>query len=134
MKKQKNVFFEKLFGDSTPAKRAGIAFSVSALLAPIFALMITVVLLLFGAKAYEGKDWYAYINFLLPQLVFAFIAFLCLSQSKRPVKDVVKSQRCPTKYFLIALLLQIGLLCLSQLNTCFLQLLGKIGYQDAGIA
>lgn len=134
MRKQQKPFFENLFGEATPAKRAGLAFSFSALLAPILALVITVILFLFNAKGYEGKDWYAYVNFLLPQLVFALVAFAGLSYTKTPLKEFATSQKCKPKYFLIALFLQIGLLCLSQLNTWFLEILGEIGYQDAGIS
>ena len=45
----------------------------------------------------------------------------------------VKSLKGSPKYILLGITMQIGLLCLSELNTLFLQLLGYFGYVSAEI-
>lgn len=132
--KRKDSLLQNIFQGATDSKLAGASFSLSAILAPILALVVTVVLLLFGVKDYEGKDWYLYLNFLLPQLTFFIVLFACFSIKKASFKSCVYSQKCHPKYFLIALIMQFGLLSLSELNTWFLTLLGEIGYVDVGIS
>ncbi|MFR1983946.1 MAG: hypothetical protein ACLS4Z_09725 [Christensenellaceae bacterium] len=66
-------------------------------------------------------------------------AFYCrrsLSQSSRPYsfksKTLVKAVagKCAPKYFLIAVLLQVGLFRSRELNGLFLNFLGRFGYKD----
>lgn len=128
---QNNTFL----GAPTPAKCAGVAFSFSALLAPVLAFAFLFVLGACGVKeGYDQQNWYLYIAYFLPQLAFALVALWCLRFAKRPFGEVCKSQKCSVKYILVALLLQVGLFALSELNTLFLKLLGTIGYEDAGMA
>ena len=124
-------------GESTAAKASGLAFSLASVLPSLFAIVVLVALSIFGVSVADNApqpDWYLYLNFLLPQAAFAVVAWLFLRYRNIPVKQALIKQKCKAKYFVIALLLQIGLLSLSELNAWFLQLLGKFGYQDAGIS
>ena len=100
----------------------------------LLSLVFLLILKTSGAAArpgYEKKDWYLYFSFLLPQLGFALVAAFFFLRTKTPVKSA--AGKCKAKYFLIAALLQIGLLSLSELNDLFLRFLGKFGYQSSEI-
>lgn len=120
----------KLLGEPTQASASGIAFSLAAVLPTILSVIF---LLAVGAGDYTQTDWFLYVSYLLPQAAFAITAIWFLFYTKTPIKSVVKSQKCKPRYFLLALLLQVGLLFLSELNALFLQFLGNFGYEDAGI-
>lgn len=122
-------------GEPTAAKASGLAFSLATVMPSLFAIVIMALLSVFGIAIEENNqpDWYLYLNFLLPQAAFAVVALLFLRYRNIPVRQAAVKQKCKAKYFAIALLLQIGLLCLSELNAWFLQFLGKFGYQDVGI-
>ena len=127
----------RLLGAPTPAKASGLAFSFVAVFPTVLAFVFLIVVSALGltqTDGYASQDWYLYANFLLPQLAFAVAAFCYLKYVGMPVKQAVQKQKCHPKYYLIALLLQIGLLSLSELNGLFLKLLGELGYQDAGIS
>jgi membrane protease YdiL (CAAX protease family) len=127
--------FEKLFGKSTPAKAAGAAFSVVSVM--LIATSIILAILMAGVTLMQGgtenPDWFVYLAYILPQVSFAFAVCFALAYQGIPVKSAIKSQKCHPKYFLVAIILQAGLMCLAEVNTWFLSLLGEIGYQDAGI-
>lgn len=128
---------EGLLGESTPAKVSGLAYSLAPVIAAVLSVVFFIVISLLGAEVKEGetyKNWYLYCNFLLPQLGLFLVAWLCKQYSKAPLKETAGAQICSFRYFVIAILMQIGLLSLSQLNTLFLSWLGKFGYQDAGIS
>ena len=120
-----------LFSEITPAKASGLCFSLSSLLPTILLFLVLAVATAFGLKKgeYERADWYVYVSYLLPQISFALIAVFYLRLTKTPVKIAVAEQKCKPKYFLIAFLLQVGLLSLSELNGLFLNFLRKFGYQ-----
>ena len=120
----------KLLGEPTQASASGIAFSLAAILPTILSVIF---LLAVGAGDYTQTDWFLYVSYLLPQVAFAITAIWFLFYTKTPIKSVVKSQKCKPRYFLLALLLQVGLLFLSELNALFLQFLGNFGYEDPGI-
>lgn len=120
----------KLLGEPTQASASGIAFSLAAVLPTILSVIF---LLAVGAGDYTQTDWFLYVSYLLPQVAFAITAIWFLFYTKTPIKSVVKSQKCKPRYFLLALLLQVGLLFLSELNALFLQFLGNFGYEDPGI-
>ena len=119
----------------TPAKASGLAFSVAAVLPVALSIVFLIAIALLGlAKGnYETQDWYLYSSFLLPQMGFAIVVFWYLRYRNIPLKRAVFSQKCRYKYFLIAFLLQVGLLCLSELNVWFLNWLDGFGYTDTGI-
>ncbi|MBQ8322399.1 MAG: CPBP family intramembrane metalloprotease [Clostridia bacterium] len=133
---EKKGCFGSLLSDVTPAKASGLAFSTATVLPVVFSFVFLFVVSLCGltAEGYENEDWYLYFGYLLPQLGFAVVAWLYLIYRGTPVKTALLKQKCRPKYFLVALALQIGLLCLSELNVWFLELLGKFGYTDTGIA
>ena len=112
---------------------SGAVYSIAAVLPTIFLLMFLIVAATVGGLKgdYENADWYRYASFLIPQLAFAFIFALFCKSGKTKVKEVVGKPKL--KYFIIAIVLQIGLMSLAELNTYFLKLLGKIGYEDDGI-
>lgn len=126
-----------LFGELTSAQTSGLAYSLAALLpvALSFAFMITVTLFRLTEKeGYTLSDWYLYCSYVLPQLGFALVAVWYLCRRNTSLTVAVKKQKCAPKYYFIAVTLQIGLLCLSELNALFLELLGKFGYEDGGIS
>ncbi len=126
---------QPLFGESTRAKGAGLSFSLSALLP---ALLLIVFLALFGLfgllqEGYTQKDWYIYLSYLMPQLSALLITYFYFRYSKISVKTAVYNQKCHWKYLLIAVVLQFGLLSLSELNGLFIGLLEKGGYDPSPV-
>lgn len=119
----------------TQAKASGLAYSFSVMLLLAMSLVVSVVLAMAGlnTEAHREKDWYRYINAILPQFCLFFIAVLYFSWLNRPVRQAIKEQKCHPKYFLLAVLLQIGLLSLGELNNLFLTFLKRFGYQDSPI-
>lgn len=120
----------KLLGEPTQASASGIAFSLAAVLPTVLSVIF---LLAVGAGDYTQTDWFLYVSYLLPQVAFAITAIWFLFYTKTPIKKTLQSQKCKPRYFLLALLLQVGLLFLSELNALFLQFLGNFGYEDPGI-
>lgn len=123
-------------GEPTKAKASGISFSFSVILPTVLAFLFLVTLALLGLAKQQDitkKDWYLYVSYLLPQISFAIVALFYLRYQKTPIKTALAKQKCKPIYFLIATLLQIGLLSLSQLNAWFLEFLKNFGYEDAGI-
>ena len=134
--KNTNNFFGGLFGQPSRAKASGLAFSVATVLPTVLSFVFLIVLAVFGlaqSEDYQQQNWYLYANYLLPQISFALVAILYLRYRQIPIATVVKSQKCKPKYFIIALLLQIGLFGLSELNALFLSWLKRFGYTDTGI-
>jgi len=135
-KQQNTNGAEKLFGTLTPAKTSGISYSLASIVPVLLTLVFIVVISAVGLtndENYSTQNWYRYANYLLPQVSFALVVFFWLRLTQKPVKTVLTEQKCAPKYFLIALVLQIGLFSLSELNTLFLKLLGNLGYEDMGI-
>ena len=125
-----------LLGEYTPAKAAGAAFSIASVLPTLLFVVVLVVLSVCGLTANENcaqTDWYIYLSFLTPQIAFFLVFLWVLKYSKRKMATVLKAQNCPIKYYFIAVLLQIGLLSLSQLNSLFLRALERIGYENSDI-
>ncbi|MBE7068194.1 MAG: CPBP family intramembrane metalloprotease [Clostridiales bacterium] len=129
--------FGGLFGEPTPAKASGLVFSVATVLPTVLSFIFLLILAFCGkaeTDGYQNQDWYLYANYLLPQISFALVAYFYLRYRQIPLKNALFSQKCKPKYFLIAFFLQIGLFGLSELNSIFLNWLGKFGYNDAGIS
>ncbi len=128
--------FASIIGELTPAKRSGLTFTLAALAPLLLAFAFMAVLLVTGLSAQEGveqSDWYLYLNYLMVPLSFACIAWGLLRLQKMPIGQAVKAQTCQPKYYLIALLMQFGLLSLAELNTLFLTFLEGFGYQASPI-
>ena len=119
-----------LFGEMTVAKASGLSFSVVAILPTVLFIIVGIILSCFGltGEGYEKTQWYLYLQYVLSQISFGLIALFWLYSTKKPLKRAVKAQKCAPKYYVIALLLQVGLLFLSQLNGWFVAFLEKLGY------
>ncbi len=131
---QENTIFNRL-GERTREKAAGLSFSLAAVLPTFLSLIFLVVISALGLtkEGYQNSDWFLYASYLLPQISFIIVAAAFFRFLKLSPKAVLKKQKCSIKYYILAIVLQIGLLCLSELNVWFLKLLGNFGYQDAGI-
>ncbi len=126
---------QPLFGERTPAKGAGLAFSLSSLLPSVLFVVVLAVLGIVGLlkEGYNKKDWYIYISYLLPQISAVLITLFYLRYTQTPVKKAVCKQKCAWKYMLLAVALQFGLFSLSELNSLFISFLEKFGYQPAPV-
>lgn len=130
---KKEQLLNALFGERTIEKTAGISFSAAVLFPTLLALVFVVVIGAFGLikEGYETTDWFAYCNFLLPQIAYALVAVLFFYLSRLPVREVVGKPSF--KYCILAVLLQFGLFSLSELNAYFIKFLENFGYQSPPI-
>lgn len=109
---------------------SGIAYSASAVVGILLAFLIGVISSAAGGEDYTSQNWYLYLAYLSAQIAFAAAAALYFYRSREPVRAVLKLPH--PKYFLIALLLQFGLLfSLTELNGLFSKLLELIGYHSS---
>ena len=124
------TILQRLLGEPTPTKASGLAYSLAAILPSILSVLCMAVFASFGLmeEGYDSQDWYLYFAYILPQIGFALVAWIALRYQKRSVLQTAKNQACKVKYLFMALLLQIGLFSLSELNTLFLQFLQAFGY------
>ena len=127
---KKEQFLNALFGEQTIEKTAGICFSAAVLFPTLLVLVFVFIAALFGLfqEGYESADWYAYTNFLLPQIAYLLVAVLFFSLSHVQVKEF--TGKPSIKYFILAILLQFGLFSLSELNVLFLDFLENFGYEN----
>ena len=128
--------FGGLFGEITTAKASGLAFSLAAFLPVFFSFLFLFAISALGLTEQEGfdsSDGYLYVVYCLPQLSFALAAAFVLFACNTKLKTAVQNQSCKARYFLVAILLQIGLFSLSWLNAAFLEFLERFGYEDPGI-
>ena len=132
----KTIFPEKktsLLKQLSQVKASGFAYSLSAIFSILSAFLLIIVL---GAldllqEGYSEQDWYLYVAFLLPQLCFLILTSLYLNGEKTTVKELTRIPK--PRYFLVAIVLQIGLLSLGELNAWFLELLKVVGYESDGV-
>ncbi len=122
-----NVFL----GAPTKARLSGEIFTASTLALLVCSLAFSLAVM--GNEKFLSSDGYVYASFLLPQLCFALALLFVYLRQKPSLRAVAGSQKCELKYFAIAILLQIGLFGLSEVNTLFLDWLGGFGYVDDGI-
>ncbi len=122
--------FSTLIGEQTPSKIAGLTFTVSACVF-FFASFLALTLAGEAASQTPAPNWYLYLSYLVAPVGFMLTAAWYFYYTKEPIKEFVKEQKCAPKYYLLAFLLQVGLLCLSELNALFLQFLERFGYQNA---
>ncbi len=116
-----------VLGERTQAAASGIAFSIASILPTVLSVVF---LLALGNGDYTQADWYIYVSYLLPQIAFAITAIWFLYYAKIPMGKAFADQKCKPRYFLLALLLQVGLFSLSELNAWFLSFLHEFGYED----
>ena len=128
MEQQDGVYFKR-----RALSEAGIAYSVSAVLPVILSLILGVIAALAAGEKYADTDWYRFLSYLLPQVCFAAAALIFFRRSKVSVRGTYRG--CKWYYFLIAILLQFGLMfSLEELNGRFIAFLEKFGYENAGVA
>ena len=133
---KKEGVITSLLGEPTRAKASGLTYTLSVFGSSVVAVLFLLVLSFTGVMIQEGyqkTDWYLYCSFLINPIAFAGIAYLVLRWLGISVFEEVRAQTCHPKYFLIAVLLQFGLLALSELNVLFLQFLTQFGYQPTEI-
>ena len=130
---KKITWSESLLSSPTPARASGAAFSLAAILPSVLAVVLLIVFAVFGLTDYQQKGWYIYVSYLLSPCAFAIVLIWYLRYTKTPLKTAFERQKCQSKYFVLAIVLQIGLLALSELNGYFLKFLARFGYEDKGI-
>ena len=133
MKDLKSKKLNNLLAKLNDAQASGTAYSVSAILPVLFSFVFLITLALTGLAEgdFMQSDAFRYASFLLPEIAFACIIGFFLKSAQTDVKDLVGKPSW--KYFLIAIVLQIGLLSLAELNAWFLKLLGGLGYEEQEI-
>ena len=132
---KKTGLLRSLIGDATPAKASGLTYTLTAVLSVVvaFTFLIGIAVLGLAKDGYETSDWYLHCSYLLTPMTFLLVAICVMRWTKSSPTEELRRQICPGRYFLIAILLQCGLLSLSQLNGLFLDWLGEFGYQDTPI-
>ena len=132
---KKTGLLRSFIGEATPAKASGVTYTLTAILSVVvaFTFLIGIAVLGFMKDGYETSDWYLYCSYLLTPLTFLLVALYVMRWTRSSISKEFRRQICPARYFLIAVLLQCGLLSLSQLNSLFLEWLGNFGYQDVPI-
>ncbi len=122
-------------GEPTPSKKAGLAYSVI----PILSVVVSLIFIFFAAmvgltgEQLEEKNGYRYAVFIIPQVAIVLLLGYIFLWSKKSFKQVMQEEKCEWKYYPIAIVLQIGLIMLSQLNGLFLEFLERFGYQSENI-
>ena len=124
-----------IFGESTPYKQAGLAYSLNAVLPSLLFILFAILFSALGLikEGYEKQDWFLYFSYILPQASIALLALFLLKWSNTSPRAFLQEQKCQPKYFFWAILLQIGLLSLSELNVLFLEFLERFGYEMSEI-
>ena len=120
----------------TQAKASGVAYSASVMVLLALSMLASIVMGAAGLTVKENApkpNWYIYLNYLLPQISLFLVAVIYFAWLKRPAKQALKEQKCHPKYFLLAVLLQVGLLSLGTLNDAFLRFLERFGYQNTSL-
>ncbi|MBE5740503.1 MAG: CPBP family intramembrane metalloprotease [Clostridiales bacterium] len=133
---QTKNFIGELLGLPTPAKAAGAVFTLASVVPVILAVVFMLITGALGLLTTDvnKQNWYIYANMLLVQFSFLLVSACYFYWTKIPLKTAITEQKCPFKYFIIAIILQFGLISLSSVNELFLQWLGLIGYEDSSMA
>lgn len=122
-----------VLGERTREKDAGIAYSAFALALVVASLVVLIVIAAAGLakEGYARTNWYLYLSYSLTPCVFAVVSFAYFYKTETSFETHVAP--CKPKYFLLAIVVQIGLLSLSELNTLFISSLSKLGYEQPEI-
>ena len=106
---------------------AGVSFSAAAVLSALLSFVVALIVPSV-AKDYESADWFKYLSFLISPVCIAGVALYAFRKGAVSPRTVYAP--CKWYYFVIALLLQFGVLfSLSELNEYFVRLLELIGYK-----
>ena len=128
-RKNSEGFFSSLIGERTRAKTAGLIYTVAAL--AIFAVALIIGFIPVGEG--EQPQWWLYLSFLAAPVAFLIVGIWYFSYTETSPLAFIKEQKCSWKYYLIAIILQIGLFGLSEVNVLFVEFLEGLGYKDGGI-
>lgn len=113
-----------LFGETTDAKASGLSYTFGVAfylgLSCIFSLL---------TQAFDASDAIVYLQYLISPLAIGCLILWYFAYTKKSFTRVVKRQICSPKYYLWAILLQIGLFSLSELNELFSSWLENFGYE-----
>ena len=118
-----------LFGEATDAKASGLSYTFGV----VFYLALSYIFLLVS-QSFGELNALLYLQYLISPLAILCLIFWYFSYTKKSFKSVVKKQNCHPKYYLWAILLQIGLLSLSELNNFFITWLQKFGYEPVPVS
>ena len=125
-----------LLGEPTPQKAAGISFSLAPMVSAALLIVAVVILTAFGVikdNTYTEQGWFHYVSFLLPQIAFFVVILFYFSYTKRKVAHACKAQKCHPKYFVWAVIMQVGLFSFGELNGLFLEFLQSLGYTPSPV-
>jgi len=118
--------------NDTPLTGAGVGYSVSTLLPVLLSFFVSTLAALLYGEGFSGTQLYIYLAYLIPQISLFCALVLFLRRSGTEKKQLLRTCRirdCKPYYFLVAIVLQFGLLfSLSYLNTLFVTLLERSGY------
>lgn len=110
---------------------AGITYSVAAVLPVLLSFLVIGLAGLAAGEGFTQTQAYIYLCYLLPQICFAVAAAIYFSRTREPLRKTYCG--CQWQYFVIAVLLQFGLLSLTDLNSLFLKFLGLFGYRQTPV-
>ncbi len=123
-------------GDLPPKKpltESGLSYSLAAVLSMLIAYLVAAISAAAAGERYTEQNWYIYLAYLSAQLAFGGAAAFYFFRSKESPRVIL--QKTHPKYFLIALLLEFGLLfSLSELNGLFVSGLENLGYSSGGVS
>lgn len=116
-------------------KRAGLSYSVAAILPSVLFLLLQAVLHFAGVTEYETTQWYLYCQYLISQVAF-FLVMLVVGFGGKLSLSAFGIKKCAPRYYILALLAGFGLFfSLSQANALFLEGLKQIfpGYNPESV-
>lgn len=108
-------------------KEGGISYSAGVVFIILLSLLVAVLAQAVGGSEAANSDAFLYCAYLASQVALGGAIAVYFVRSREQVKAVFAP--CKPHYFLLAILLQFGLLfSLSELNTLFIALFEKMGY------
>lgn len=114
-------------------REAGVSYSAGAILVILLSLILSMIVQLTAGSENAEADWVLYLSYCVSQFAFFGAAVIYFVRSREPVK--ILSKGCNWKYFLIAILLQFGLLfSLSVLNNWFIAIFEFFGYHSNDVS
>ncbi len=120
----KNTKYDTLLGTPTQAKASGLSYTFGV----VFYFALAYIILLFAVHLAGSADGLLYAQYLVSPIAVSCVCVAYFVWTGFPVKQRLKAQVCPPKYYVWALLMQVGLFSLSELNVLFLTWLENFGY------
>ncbi len=120
---QSQGFIGSLVGEWTPSKRAGVLYTLLTVAFVVASFLLSCI-----PRGEEEPQWFLYCGYLAAPAAFAAVIAWYFKNTKTSLKDFFKEQTCSPKYYLLAILLQLGLFPLGELHGLFLTFLERFGY------